>query len=96
MRYCHQVETGEVDESVIESRSAISLIELDRDAKRFSLVLKKLTQVFLFDIRHFVEITKILMLRKLRSFSGFLAVTLALQGAVVHGFILFYLPSTTR
>lgn len=40
MRYCHQVETGEVVESVTENRSAPSLIELDRDAKGFPLVQK--------------------------------------------------------
>jgi hypothetical protein len=40
MRYCHQVETGEVDQSVTENRSAPSLIDLDRDPKGFPLVQK--------------------------------------------------------
>jgi hypothetical protein len=41
MKYCYQVESGEVVESVAESRSATSLIVLDRDPKGYPLVPKE-------------------------------------------------------
>jgi len=38
MKYCYQVESGEIVESVTENRPTISLIDLDRDPKGYPLV----------------------------------------------------------
>ena len=38
MKYCYQAESGEVVESVTDSRSATSLIDLKRDPKGYPLV----------------------------------------------------------
>jgi hypothetical protein len=41
MKYCYQVESGEVVESVAENRSVASLMDLDRDPKGYPLVPKE-------------------------------------------------------
>lgn len=55
MRYCYQVEAGEVVESVAENRPAPSLIELDRDAKGFPLVQKGWETGTLINMKHIIR-----------------------------------------
>ena len=41
MKYCYQVESGDVVASVTENRSTASLVKLDRDPKGYPLVPKE-------------------------------------------------------